>query len=177
MKIRLALAVLLFAAAPVQADGNWDKIYAVLSHPRCSNCHVSDEHPRWFDAVARTARFHAMNVKRGSDGFGNPGLRCTACHGPANSPVSGGPPGAPGWHLAPAEMVWFGKSSAEVCAQFKDPARNGGRTIEALANHVREDKLVVWGWQPGGNREPAPGSAQALYDAIIAWGAAGSPCP
>lgn len=25
----------------------WEKVYAVFSHPRCANCHVEDERPRW----------------------------------------------------------------------------------------------------------------------------------
>jgi hypothetical protein len=74
-------------------------------------------------------------------------------------------------------MVWFGKSSAEICAQIKDPARNGGRTLQDVALHVRDDKLVGWGWAPGADREPAPGSAEATYQAIENWTAAGAPCP
>jgi len=74
-------------------------------------------------------------------------------------------------------MVWFGKSSAEVCAQIKDPARNGGRTLDEVAVHVRDDGLVAWGWNPGPGREPAPGSAQTTFEALSAWAAAGAPCP
>ena len=36
-------------------------------------------------------------------------------------------PATPEWHLAPREMAWEGKTLGEICAQIKDPARNGGR--------------------------------------------------
>jgi hypothetical protein len=74
-------------------------------------------------------------------------------------------------------MVWWQKSSAEICAQIKDTQRNGGRTLEQVAVHVRDDPLVGWGWHPGAGREPAPGSADATYRAIEEWAAAGAPCP
>jgi hypothetical protein len=74
-------------------------------------------------------------------------------------------------------MAWFGKTSAEVCQQFKDPARNGKRDVAALVDHILNDKLVAWGWSPGGKREPAPGSALELSDLIKQWGENGSPCP
>lgn len=157
----------------------WDAIFKVFSHPRCANCHTADDHPRWSGESYGKTRFHGFNVRRGSDGsgFGNPGLRCTTCHQETNSPVPHGPPGAPGWHLAPPEMVWFEQSSAAICAQIKDPARNGGRSLEEIAVHVRDDALVGWGWAPGPLREPAPGSAEETFQAIEKWSAAGAPCP
>lgn len=169
---------------PVTVDAakgllEWDKIYAVFSHPRCADCHVEDDRPRWSGAHYGGVRVHAFNVQRGADGsgFGNPGLRCTTCHSSSNSKVLHGPPGAENWHLAPVEMVWFEKSSQEICAQIKDPSRNGGRSLEDVALHVRDDKLVAWGWAPGAGREPAPGSAEETYEAIEKWMTAGAPCP
>lgn len=158
----------------------WNDVYAVFSHPRCANCHVEDERPRWSGAhYGATARHHAFNVQRGDDesGFGNVGLRCTTCHFEHNSNVLHGPPGAPNWHLAPVEMAWFAKSSADICAQIKDPARNGGRSLDEVATHVRDDELVGWGWKPGPGREPAPGSADETYKALQEWEANGAPCP
>ena len=167
--------------AASSADGlaAWSAIYAVFSHPRCANCHVADDRPRWSGAHDGVTRVHGFNVQRGTDGsgFGNPGLRCTTCHFSSNSSVLHGPPGAEEWHLAPAEMAWWQKSSAEICAQIKDPERNGGRTLEAIAIHVRDVPLVGWGWNPGPGREPAPGSAEQTYRAIEDWTAAGAPCP
>lgn len=157
----------------------WETIHAVFAHPRCANCHVEDDRPRWSGAHYGATRVHAFNVRRGDDesGMGNAGLRCTTCHFEANAPVLHGPPGAEAWHLAPVEMAWFDKSSAEICRQIKDPARNGGRSLEEVAVHVRDDGLVAWGWDPGPGREPAPGSAEETYRAIERWSAAGAPCP
>jgi hypothetical protein len=183
MKRRLAIASFLLSCMPVfaQEDGlkSWEKIHAVLSHPRCANCHTPDDHPRWGDTKAGTDRVHPMNVVRGADGsgMGNPGMRCTTCHGAQNSAKEHAPPGAPAWHLAPVEMVWFGKTSAEICAQIKDPARNGNRTLADIAEHVKNDALVGWGWTPGPGREPAPGSIDETYADILAWTNAGAPCP
>lgn len=172
------------AASATTDDGaaglaEWNRIYEVFAHPRCANCHVEDERPRWSGPHYGATRVHGFNVQRGSDesGFGNPGLRCTTCHFDSNSNILHGPPGAPGWHLAPAEMVWFGKTSAEICAQIKDPERNGGRSLAEVAEHVRDDDLVGWGWAPGLGREPAPHSAKETFDAIERWAAAGAPCP
>ena len=163
----------------VGGRAEWAKVYAVFSHPRCSSCHVEDNRPRWSGAHYGGTRVHAFNVQGGADGsgFGNPGMRCTTCHFTSNSSVLHGPPGAENWHLAPPEMVWWEKSSADICAQIKDPNRNGGRTLKEIAVHVRDDKLVGWGWHPGPGREPAPGSAQATFEAIEKWAAAGAPCP
>jgi hypothetical protein len=157
----------------------WAKIYEVFSHPRCANCHVEDNRPRWSGPHYGKTRVHGFNVQGGSDGsgFGNPGLRCTTCHFSSNSSALHGPPGVEGWHLAPPEMVWFEKSSADICAQIKDPARNGNRTLEEVAIHVRDDALVGWGWDPGPGREPAPGSADSTYQALVRWTQAGAPCP
>jgi hypothetical protein len=166
-------------AASAQDAGleNWNKIHSVLSHPRCASCHTPDNRPLWHDEVTDTYKSHGMNVQRGADGFGNPGMRCITCHRDRNASTAGGPPGAPSWHLAPTEMAWAGKTSAEICAQFKDPNKTGGRDISAMAEHVKKDALVAWAWAPGEGREPAPGSAEELYQNILDWQAAGAPCP
>ena len=185
----LTATAMLMLAAPSFAQENaltqqeglaaWQEVYAVFSHPRCANCHVADERPRWVTNLGSAERFHAFNVQRGVDGsgFGNSGLRCTSCHFESNSKHLNGPPGAPNWHLAPAEMVWHKISSAGICAQIKDPERNGDRTLEEIAEHVRDDPLVGWGWNPGPGRQPAPGSAEKTYEELERWAAAGAPCP
>jgi hypothetical protein len=71
-------------------------------------------------------------------------------------------PGHPRWQLAPVEMAWEGKSVSQICAQIKDPARNGGRTLALLHEHLAKDDFVAWGWAPGEGREPAPGNQQQL---------------
>ncbi len=156
----------------------WAKIYEVFSHPRCANCHTEDEWPRWSGPnYGELARLHGMNVQRGPDGFGNPGMTCQTCHGESNSAKLHGPPGAPHWHLAPASMVWWQKSTSEVCEQVKDPQRNGDRTLAEIADHVKNDALVLWGWAPGPGREPAPGSAEETFALLQTWIAGDAPCP
>ena len=162
-----------------RACAEWDKIYAVFSHPRCANCHVADDRPRWSGAHYGVTRVHGFNVQRGDDGsgFGNPGLRCTTCHFSSNSSKLHGPPGAETWHLAPAEMVWWQISSAEICAQIKDPR------AMAAARWKRSPRMsATIRWSAGdGIPAPAanrlPGSADETYRAIENWAAAGAPCP
>jgi hypothetical protein len=70
-----------------------------------------------------------------------------------------------------------GRSVAQICEQIKDRARNGGRDMAALVQHMAVDALVGWAWRPGAGRTPAPGS-QAEFGALIrAWAAAGGYCP
>jgi len=114
----------------------------VLTHPRCVNCHPASDRPRQGDL----SRLHQPPVTRGADGFGLPAMRCPICHQQANFGLV---PGNPRWHLAPREMAWEGKTVAEICAQIKDPARNGGRKLEELIHHIGEDTLVGWAWTPG----------------------------
>jgi hypothetical protein len=74
-------------------------------------------------------------------------MRCSSCHQNANFDPAR-VPGHPEWHLAPREMAWEGKSAAEICAQIKDPAQNGGRKLEDLIHHIGADTLVGWAWAP-----------------------------
>ena len=111
---------------------------------------------------------HQPLVVRGVDGFGAIGMRCTTCHGKANFDP-GGVPGNPVWHLAPIEMAWEGKSLGEICEQVKDRKRNGGKSMEEIIHHMGEDPLVGWGWNPGGGREPAPGTQEEFGELIKAW--------
>ena len=64
------------------------------------------------------------------DGFGTATMRCGTCHQGGNYDPAG-MPGHPHWHLAPREMAWQGKTLGEICTQIKDPARNGGRSLDA----------------------------------------------
>ena len=144
----------------------------VLAHPRCVNCHPAGDRPRQGDVQ----RLHQPPVARGEDGFGLPAMRYQICHQTANFEPAG-VPGNPAWHLAPHEMAWEGKTLAQICEQIKDPARNGGRSLEDIVHHVGGDPPVGWAWAPGGDRTPAPGT-QALAGALLdAWVKTGSACP
>lgn len=184
--IRHALLILLLACpaqalAQDQARGLelWSKIHQVLSHPRCANCHVGPDHvPMWSDAeYGAVARPHGMNINAGKSRDGAEYLACTTCHTQHNSDTPHGPPGSAIWKLPAVERQWFGKSSAEICDQIKDPVRSGKPSIEAVAKHIREDELVGWGWEPGPGRTPAPYSVNELADFVEQWNSNGAPCP
>jgi hypothetical protein len=144
----------------------------VLTHPRCMNCHPAGDRPRQGDL----RRPHQPPVFRGEDGFGLAALRCPVCHQQANVDA-GRVPGNPIWHLAPAEMGWEGKTLGQICAQIKDPARNGNRSLDEIVHHVGTDHLVGWAWAPGAGRQSAPGT-QAQTGALLAeWVKSGAVCP
>ena len=74
-------------------------------------------------------------------------------------------------------MAWQGRSLGEICEQIKDTDRNGGKTLAELIEHMAEDDLVGWGWNPGEGREPVPGTQEAFGDLYKAWAATGAHCP
>lgn len=144
----------------------------VIMSPRCLNCHPAGDRPHQGD----DSHLHEPLVVRGVGGMGVPGMHCTTCHGAENFDP-GRVPGHPLWHLAPIEMAWVGKSLGEICVQIKDPARNGGKSLDDLVHHMGEDSLVGWGWHPGAGRTPAPGTQQEFGALIKAWVESGAACP
>ena len=113
---------------------------------------------------------------------GAAGLPCVTCYGESNPPESYGPhapPGALHWGLpSPAhKMAWIGLSPRALCEMIKDKQRNGGRDFPALITHVSEDKLVAWGWNPGGDRTPVSVPRDVFLAKFKEWAAAGGPCP
>ena len=166
------------SVTPEQGLEAWQRIYEVVSHPRCANCHVGpDNLPMWSGPGYGKTRPHGMNINGGESRIGAEYIPCATCHSNENSDQPHGAPGNPVWHLAPVEMQWFGKTSAEICNQLKNPETNGDRDLMALAEHVGFDELVHWGWKPGPGREPAPYSIQEHTDDMLTWGVAGMPCP
>jgi hypothetical protein len=144
----------------------------VFQHPRCQNCHPGDDRPRQGDE----GRPHQPTVRHGADGLGAPGLRCPACHGDANYDAVG-MPGLAGWHLAPASMGLRRLPLSGICAQLKDPDKNGSRSVDDIVQHVANDPLVVWAWAPGAGRRPAPGTHATFAALIRAWADSGAECP
>jgi len=152
-------------------------VQKVLQHPRCQNCHIPGDAPLQFD----DGRVHAQSVKRGPQGKGAPGLACATCHSTENLPASYGahmPPGAPNWQLPPPEhkMIFIGLSGGELCRQLKNRKENGGRDLAALRHHL-DDKLVLWGWDPGVGRTPVDVPRDQFIAAFRKWADAGAPCP
>jgi hypothetical protein len=143
----------------------------VLLHPRCANCHPSGDVPLQYQG-----RLHDPPVLRGPEDRGVVGMECSSCHQDRNLELAR-VPGAPNWHVAPLSMAWAGRDAPAVCEQIKDPARNGGKSLAQIVDHSQHDLLVAWGWAPGGEREPAPGS-QAQFGALVAaWAESGAECP
>ncbi|TDR44976.1 hypothetical protein DFR29_105159 [Tahibacter aquaticus] len=153
-------------------------VQQVFQHPRCQNCHIPGDAPLQFD----NGLPHEMGVARGPTGHGAQGLPCSTCHGEKNAPASYGPhapPGAPHWALPPPEhkMVTIGLSAPALCEMIKNKSENGGRDFAALLKHVSEDKLVLWGWEPGGNRVAVPVPHADFVAKFKLWSDAGGPCP
>ena len=144
------------------------EISRVLMSPRCVNCHPTDDSPRQRDAH----ELHDPPVVRG----GVPAMQCETCHQDKNAELAR-VPGAPGWKLAPLTMAWLGKSAGQICEQIKDSSRNGARSLVQIHEHLVHDALVAWGWAPGADRTPAPGSQRELADLAGAWIDSGAECP
>ncbi|MDQ6683750.1 MAG: Isoquinoline 1-oxidoreductase subunit [Pseudomonadota bacterium] len=144
----------------------------VILHPRCLNCHPVGERP----TQGLDMHPHSPLVVRGKDDHGAVGMRCTTCHQSANFEPSG-VPGHPQWHVAPKSMAWQMKTLGQICAQIKDPRRNGGKTLAQIQGHMAHDSLVGWGWMPGSTREPAPGTQAQLGVLVQAWIETGAACP
>ena len=147
----------------------------VFQHPRCANCHIEKDTPG-------AGWVHPQGVVRGPEGHGAPGLSCSSCHGESNPPASFGlraPPGAPHWGLPPPnqKMAWFGLDSKALCEMIQDRSRNGGRDLAAVEKHIAEDKLVLWGWAPGGDRAPVSVPHAEFVAKFKLWADAGAPCP
>lgn len=188
MRRSLIIAATLFGAACGTKEASPEQkakaleafatVEKVFQHPRCSNCHIPGDQPLQYDAQTP----HTMNVVRGAEGHGAPTLECATCHGEENRPASYGehaPPGAPHWALPPPhqKMAWIGVPPAKLCEMIKNKAENGGRDFAALFEHVDKDKLVLWGWNPGGNRTPVPVPHDQFAAAFKTWADAGGPCP
>jgi hypothetical protein len=146
----------------------------VMMHPRCVNCHPAGDRPSQGEGAM--SRLHQPPVTRGADGFGSVAMRCASCHQKANFDP-GHMPGHEHWHLAPLSMAWQGKTASQICAQVKDPARNGNRNLAQIVEHMSKDTLVGWAWAPGVGRQPAPGTQAELGALLEAWVQTGAACP
>jgi hypothetical protein len=168
-------ALLVGSGAPdarAEKANAFSALYAVAMSPRCKNCHPAGNAPLQTDA----SRPHAMNVSRTS---AESGLACTTCHGLTNVDFPHGPPGRPNWRMPSADMplVFEGRSAHELCEQWKDPARNGGKSLAELEEHLDHDPFVLWGWQPGPGRTVPPVTHERMMEAAHAWIADGGRCP
>lgn len=150
----------------------FEEIGKVLGHPRCTNCHSVDGLPR----RGETGRPHVPAVKRGPDGKGIAAMRCRSCHGRRNYEAIG-MPGAENWAAAEPDMQLADRPLAEICRQWKDPARTGGRDLKQIVAHFADDPLIAWAWAPGGKRSTPASSQEELTRYVQAWVDTGAVCP
>jgi hypothetical protein len=154
----------------------FSEVARVLQHPRCLNCHPVTRSPTQGDDLHP----HVPPISSDS-AIAAAGMPCSTCHQERNSRTSSAGirsiPGAPHWGLAPESMAWQGLTTAQVCEQIKDPERNGNRSLEKIRVHLAEDHLVAWGWHPGEDREPVPGTQEQFGQLVTAWIETGAHCP
>ena len=186
--IRLALVFVLLPMAALAQNPSvergltaWDRIYEVVSHPRCANCHVGpSDRPMWSGQSYGETKPHGMNVRAGESRIGSESVPCRTCHVRNQTGGNDVPHAAPqvddAWRLAPVEAHWLGQSSDFICAQLRDMDRNGGRSVADLVDHLGHDVILHWAWKPGGGRDPAPYDLEAHISDLTIWGAAGQPC-
>ena len=178
--IVLAMANLHAARADPKADAAASakaflEVHKVFTSPRCQNCHPAGDAPLQGDG----SHVHLQNVKRGKDGRGVTAMRCETCHQRTNLAGDHMPPGNPKWGLPSPEhkMVFVGRTPAELCRQLKDPKQTGGRSLQQLLEHVADDELVAWGWNPGDGRALPPLSRQEIITQMKIWIDGGAACP
>ena len=183
----LAIALVIFAIANLHAAaGNakpdaaasakaFREVHKVFTSPRCQNCHPAGDAPLQGD----DSHVHLQNVRRGKDGHGVTAMRCETCHQTSNLAGDHMPPGNPKWGLPSPEhkMVFVGRTPAELCRQLKDPRQTGGRSLQQLLEHVADDELVAWGWNPGDGRGLPPLSRQDTVAQMKIWIDGGAACP
>jgi hypothetical protein len=160
------------AAASAKAFLEIDKVF---TSPRCQNCHPAGDAPLQGD----DSHVHLQNVKRGKDGHGVSAMRCETCHQTSNLAGDHMPPGNPKWGLPSPEhkMVFVGRTPAELCRQLKDPKQTGGRSLQQLLEHVANDELVGWGWNPGDGRALPPLTRPETLAEMKIWIDGGAACP
>jgi formate-dependent nitrite reductase cytochrome c552 subunit len=142
------------------------EVYKVLMSPRCMNCHPSGDIPLQGDE----SKLHSMLPRRGKDGKGVYAMKCANCHQPTNIDGPGKPPGAPAWHLPPAnmKMIFQGRTANQLAKQLVNPKTNGNKTLLQLKAHA-DDVLVKVGWNMGEGRTAPPMTYEAFKKAWINW--------
>jgi hypothetical protein len=159
--------------ARVESLAAWEKIALVLQHPRCLNCH-QEKSPLQGDS----RRVHIPPVEQDASGKVRGTMKCLNCHNEKNNEMAG-IPGAEHWKLAPPSMMWQGLSSAAICKKLRDKD-NHEWPLDRIVGHLVGDKadpLVLWAWDPGGNRKPIPVSKSEFAALVKQWADDNGPCP
>jgi hypothetical protein len=157
-------------------------VHSVATGVRCVNCHVAGDRPIQLEGQAR--RLHPMNVQRRLNELGH---QCTTCHQDRNWDQAHLPPGAPNWNMPRAHKTFdAGTFPRALCELWKDPKRNEfesgprkeePRSPEDLLEHVSNDPLVQWTWNPGPGRTPSAGTHAQFVAQFATWVENGAPCP
>lgn len=165
------------APNPEKARAAFNEAAKVFFSARCANCHPAGDIPTQGDEMIP----HTQAITRGKDGKGVYGQTCTTCHQSENLPGEHMPPGtSTPWHMPPAnqKMVFQGLTTGQLCRQFKDPSKNGGKkTLKEAMHHLEADPLVLWAWDPGNGRTPPPMSHTEFMKNINDWISNGGACP
>lgn len=182
---RLALLALMGGIWPLGAAAEsgaraaalaaWDRVAAVVAHPRCTNCHVKDDRPGWAGLGYGSGALHGMYIRAGESRIGAESQPCRSCHVTSARPnlrPRAAPQIADAWRLPPPEQGWAGQSAAALCQQLRAVQAQEG----ALADHVARSAFVAWGFDPGGGRSAPPGSPAQLARDLALWSAGGTPC-
>jgi hypothetical protein len=194
-----AIAVLLAAALSVHGADNkqdtkpdesqkaaalaaWDRIVTVLQHPRCMNCHQEN-----VPLQGDERRIHIPLVVRGPKdgeegaGEGVSAMRCRNCHNVSGNNETSGTPGGGDtgkerWRLAPSSMTWQDLSSAKLCGALSNQDSNDHMNGDQLIIHM-SSPLVMWGWDPGGDRTAVPMPHNEFIEQMRIWVAGKMACP
>ena len=172
---RPAVSAALLDSKAATSQAAFLRAWTVFDSPRCKNCHPAGDAPLQGD----DSHVHIQDVKRGLDGKGVYGMKCHTCHQDANLSGANMPPGNPKWSLPPAnmKMVIQGETPGQFCRQLKDPAQNGHRTLAQIMEHVSQDDLVGWGWNPGDGRTLPSLNRPDFVAAMQRWVDNGAACP
>jgi hypothetical protein len=100
------------------AVSKFDKMWPVLRHPRCVNCH-GGVNP-YVDE--RTGKHLGGKIIKGN-GLEETMEKCQECHGEL-----------PGWDIPVSSMFFVGKSSRQLCNLFKKTFPSGERFDRHIAN-------------------------------------------
>lgn len=152
--------------APNESLEAFNTMMKVLTHPRCVNCHPSDNVPKQGD----DSHPHRFDITR-ANAVG--ATNCNTCHQASNNDFSG-VPGAPDWALAPHAMRWEGLSAVEIARSMMNRETNGNRSAEDIMHHLTEHELVLWAWEPGVDangtpREAPPVPKDEYIKAVKKW--------
>ena len=116
---RSPMACSLTTAQERAALDAFDQMLPVISHPRCANCH-GGVNPYADPAVGR----HLGGNMIDSTGQPIPASGCQDCHSEL-----------PGWDLPGQAMFFVGRTTKELCMQFKQFAPGGGAEFVEHIQH------------------------------------------